>query len=49
MKNLWTVIGLPVLLISIGIANTGANEPEYVPDEVVVKYEEGVVDERIGG
>ena len=49
MKTLWTVIGLPVLLISIGIVNTWANEPEYVPDEVLVKYEEGVVDERIGG
>ena len=48
MNTLRRMTGLAVLLCGIGIVNTQADEPEYVPDEVLVKYEDGVSDERIG-
>ena len=48
MKTNWSLVGLAVLFIGIGNANTWADEPEYVPDEVLVKYEDGVGTEKIG-
>ena len=47
MKTHLTVIGLAVPLSSIGSPNTWADEPERVPNEVLVKYEDGVGEEKL--
>jgi len=48
MNTPWRVVGFVLPLFGIGITDTWAQEPEYVQDEVLVKYEESVSDGRIG-